>query len=474
MKSSQAGTGPESPSAQTTNKDSQKIAGAASAPAKQSLRKNFSWTLVGNVVYAVCQMGILAIIARLGGAEMVGQFALGLAITAPVLMCANLNLRSIQATDANREFTFKQYLGLRLLTTLAALVVIAGIILFSKYPASTMTIIFVVALMKCVEALSDVYFGLFQQHEDMNKVATSMMAKGVLSLLVLAPVLFLSHNLAVSSLALCGVWALILVGYDMRNGRRLLERDPEVSGVRQGSVEPASRWPGGAFARGPLMKLAWLAAPMGLVMSLISLNTNIPRYFIEHQLGLRELGIFAAISYLVTAGSTIVMALGQSASPRLSQYYAREQTGDFLKLLAKLFGITAVISVGGWLVALVAGGPILHLLYGPDFAGRSSLFALVMAVAGIGFIGSVIGYAMTSARCLRVQAPLYLCSLLATLAGCWLLIRPYGMTGAVLALGAGSLAQLLGGSVVVLQAIRRVSGGLRAEELSEGRAGGVA
>src|SRR5690606_40180926 len=75
-------------------------AGGKEAHRALSLRVNFSWTLAGNIVYAGCQWAMLVVLARLGRAEMVGQFALGLAITGPVLMCTNLNLRSVPATDA--------------------------------------------------------------------------------------------------------------------------------------------------------------------------------------------------------------------------------------------------------------------------------------------------------------------------------------------------------------------------------------
>ncbi|MGI8856402.1 MAG: hypothetical protein ACR2JW_11675, partial [Thermomicrobiales bacterium] len=59
---------------------------AAQPPGARSLRANFSWTFVGNVVYAACQWGMLVVLAKLGSPEVVGQFALGLAITAPVIM----------------------------------------------------------------------------------------------------------------------------------------------------------------------------------------------------------------------------------------------------------------------------------------------------------------------------------------------------------------------------------------------------
>jgi O-antigen/teichoic acid export membrane protein len=63
------------------------------------------------------------------------------------------------------------------------------------------------------------------------------------------------------------------------------------------------------------------ALPLGLVLMLISLNTNLPRYVIEHRLGTRELGAFAAVASFMAAGTTIVNALGQAAHPGWREYF---------------------------------------------------------------------------------------------------------------------------------------------------------
>ena len=94
---------------------------AVQPPGARSLRANFSWTFVGNVIYAACQWAMLVVLAKLGSPEIVGQFALGLAITAPVIMLTNLQLRAVQATDAKRAYSFGDYLGLRLAVTPLAL-----------------------------------------------------------------------------------------------------------------------------------------------------------------------------------------------------------------------------------------------------------------------------------------------------------------------------------------------------------------
>src|SRR5947209_7215699 len=87
----------------------------------RSLSHNLQWTIAGNVVYACTQWGILVLLAHLGDAAVVGRFSLGLAITAPIMLFAGLSLRTVQATDARREFLFADYAGLRLLMVAIAL-----------------------------------------------------------------------------------------------------------------------------------------------------------------------------------------------------------------------------------------------------------------------------------------------------------------------------------------------------------------
>src|SRR5258708_26838048 len=104
-----------------------------SSPHRLTLRVNFLWTLSGNVVYAACQWGMVVVLAKLGTPQLVGEFALALAITAPIVIGAGVSLRSVQATDAASEYPFGDYLLARLLTTAAARGDIVGIVCVSGY-----------------------------------------------------------------------------------------------------------------------------------------------------------------------------------------------------------------------------------------------------------------------------------------------------------------------------------------------------
>ncbi len=296
-----------------------------------TLRRNFSWTFIGNIVYAACQWGMLMVLAKLGSPEMVGQFSLGLAQTAPVFMLTNLQLRDIQATDAKRQYLFSDYLGLRLIGTGLALLLIAAITIVAGYRWETTLVILVIGLSKAFESISDVFYALNQKYERMDRIALSLIIKGPLSLLMLGIGVYVTGGVLGGVVGLAIAWALVLVGYDIRSGALVLKTSEENVAANLSAVSLKPRW-----HLSSLRKLVWLALPLGLTMMLISLNTNIPKYFIEYYLGERQLGIFSSIAYLLVAGNIVVSALAQSASPRLAKYYAEGNSSAFRTLLLNM------------------------------------------------------------------------------------------------------------------------------------------
>jgi O-antigen/teichoic acid export membrane protein len=422
-----------------------------------SLRANFTWTFVGNLVYSACQWGMLAVLAKLGSAEMVGQFSLGLAVTAPVIMLTNLQLRTVQATDAQGEYAFDSYLGLRLVMTALALVGIVGAVWISGYRVETAWVVLAIGLSKAIEAISDVFYGLFQRHERMDRVAGSLMIRGPLSLAMLGIGVYLTGSALWGTAGLVAAFVLVLVGYDIRSGLQILrtasQPDSTPLGGSDWRMEPhrRSKW-------GTLARLAWLALPLGVVMMLISLNTNVPGYFIERYLGERELGVFAAMAYLMVAGNQVVVALGSSASPRLARHYAQEDVAAFRALLLKLVGIGASLGLAGVLISLVAGSEILTVLYRAEYAEYPTVFLWLMGAAAIKYVASFLGYGMTAARYFHAQIPLFAIVVGVTAVACLWLIPSHGLRGAAMTLVVSAVVQAAGSMIVVgrsLQALRQ-------------------
>ena len=124
-----------------------------------TLRANFSWTFIGNVINAAAWFLMTIVLARLGSPEDVGQFALGLATTAPIFMFATLRLRDVQATDTRQEYLFGDYFAMRLITTALAVLAVVGIVAVSGFEWEVSLVILATALSKAVEAISDAFYG---------------------------------------------------------------------------------------------------------------------------------------------------------------------------------------------------------------------------------------------------------------------------------------------------------------------------
>lgn len=418
----------------------------ASPLTRPSLRRNAFWMLAGTMVYAGCQWGTMVLVAKLLASGVVGRYGLAVAICVPVFMLCNLRLREVQATDARGQFRFRDFLAVRVVTSLFALLAVGALLPWLGKPRETILIILLVGVAKTVESLGDIIYGLFQKYEQMHRVATSLLLKGPLALLAMGTMLLLMHrSLAWGLVGVAGAWVAVLVLYDTPHALRILHQ----VGARTGALlRPRPLLPSLAT----MCRLAWLAFPLGVMAGLGSLFVNIPRYFIAVG-GETALAHFVAMTYLMAAGNTVMDALAHSTSARLAHAFA-DDISTFTRLLWRLLAIGLALGVGGILVALTCGAQLLAVLYRPEYAREAHVFTWLMVAAGMNYLAIPLLYAMIAARRLAVQAVILAFSLLATVIGCAWLVPTYGMLGAAWALSAGFALRVLAACAVNMVAIR--------------------
>lgn len=400
-----------------------------------SLRANFVWVLAGNVLYAICQWGAIVALAKLGSSYIVGQFSLGLAIAAPVLMFTNLHLRVVQATDSGRIHSFREYLRLRIALTVLGLLAIIAIAFFGHYQRQTAAVIIAVAFAKAIETLSDIHYGLFQLNDRLDQTGKSMMLRGALSVLVLGLGLYLTHSLLFACAAVALAWFAVLLFFDASHGRSLAH-----------AFESSRR---------PLHLVRFLhlmrtALPLGLAATMAALNFNIPRYFIHARLGERQLGIYSALAYTTVAMVLVSDSIGHCAIPRLSRLYTSSRFAEFRSLLFKLVAAGAVLGTTGVVLALCAGPHLLALLYGSEYAARYHVFLTLILATAVYCIACMFTSAITAARRFRIQVPIYALIVTANTVACALWVPAGGLSGAAAALIVAATVHLaLGTSVVI-------------------------
>ena len=424
-----------------------------------SLPANFGWTFAGNVVYAASLWGLLTVLVKLGNPGMVGQFALGLAVAAPVLAISMLQLRAVQVTDAREEFRFEHYFGARLVTSSVALLVIAGIAWCGVFDAQTAWIITIVGLAKCIDSVSEIVRGLFQRHERMHLSGGSLMIKGPAALVTFGLMLWLTKDLAASAVGMAVAWMLVLALYDLPQAQTLLRGLPV--GAAPHRLVPR-------FDRHVLMSLAWRALPLGVVALLGAFQNSLPRYVLQAGHGNAPLGYFAALAYPMVAGTMVISALGQSASPRLATYFVGN-IGQYVVLLKKLLLLALGLGLLFVLGVFTLGKVALTLLYAPDYAQYQTEFLILSLAAAIAFATSFCGYGLTAARAFGIQSALAGATCATAVGATFWLVPSYGIRGAAIAVAVTAGVMFVGFAIALGWVVNKRRRGLAAD--AQGPAG---
>ncbi|MDW7710746.1 MAG: oligosaccharide flippase family protein [Deferrisomatales bacterium] len=412
-----------------------------SAPAR-SLRRNFWWSFLGYMIYGVTQWVIIVLIARMCNPSAVGQFALGLALSAPINFLFNFNLRSMQATDAKGEYRFSEYMALRAITTVLAFATTMLACSLLGYSRETFLVVTLVAAAKGIESLTDISHGLFQKIERMDIVCISVSTKGIASVAGMYLGLYFSGNLMVGLAAMILTWLLVAIGYDFPRSISL-----SAGGAVRNRGATSVRWR-------MLRRLAFVAFPLGISGFLWSLQSSIPRLFIERHLTMEEVGIFSALAYILMVGARFVLALNYAINSRLSQHFANGAMKSFVNLILKVLGIDLCIGLAIVTASFVLGEHLLRLIYGTVYAEHSDTFVVLMAAGIPMYITASLEHTATALRLIGVQVQILLTGLATITAMCMILIPRFGITGAAWAMLIASLVQVVWYSAAIASKVK--------------------
>lgn len=388
-----------------------------------SLKKNIGASFIGNVVYAVSQWLLLIVLAKLGGEQVIGVYALALAVVSPTFSLGNMNLRAMQATDTDKSVGFGSYARFRHLSSLVSILVCISVgAIFYKDKIELCLSIVCLAFYKYFESQSDLVHGYLQKLERMSLIANSIMLRGIGNVIVISTIFYITHDL-VQSLAVSIIKSWVIYRFvDLRNKNNLGE---ERFHVNKTCLE--------------LFAVAW---PLGIVVFANTLNLNIPRYFIAEYSDETMVGIFASISYFIVAGSTLVNAIGLSASPRLAKLGVNNPV-QFRVLSRQIFLLITLVGMIGVLIASYLGQFILELVYTDSIAKYHELFVQIMWAGVAIYASSAAGTCVTALRDFKSQGVLAIITVLVMLLSSYWLIREHSLPGAAAAIAITHVVKLI-------------------------------
>jgi|SRR5690625_625799 len=394
----------------------------------KSFFENFSWTFVGSLVYALSQWLLIVILAKLGTPEVVGQFSLGLAITAPIILFSNMQMRNLVATDSTNDYEFSEYLSSRLLLLILGFVIIIIVVIMGSYSLVVSIAIILVGFSKVVESLSELTHGYFQKIERMDYAGKSLVYKAISSLIAFSLIFYLTRNLNYALIGLIFAWILRLFLYDLKYTKKYVSIRPKISNFK---------------------KIILFSLPLGFVSTLTSLNVNIPRYFLENFGGIEELGYFSAIAYVLVGGNLLVRPLSIVAAPRLAESFQTKNFRRYLKLLSILLLSALLIGIVILLIIDNFGEIILTLIYGKEYAAYKNIFFIIMGGSVISYLTMFLNTGVIATKKFKLQPLISCTTLIVALVTSLLLIPSYGIVGAAYVTVFVFISNFIGNSILL-------------------------
>jgi O-antigen/teichoic acid export membrane protein len=279
-----------------------------------------------------------------------------------------------------------------------------------------------------------------------------MTVRAILGVVALTLGVYLTHSLLCGAVCILVSSTLVLVAYDVPKALSIAQIN-----FRKLRKEFGEYCRDVVFRNGHrrLWKLVMTGLPMGFIMMLVSLNLNIPRYFIQQQLGTQALAIFSAIATLVTAGNVFTNAIGQAAAPRLAKSFANCDWRAFGFMLGALLAVSLGLGFLCFAGAFLFGKQAMAILYRPEYTTRQDVLLWLMGGSGFLYLGSTLGYAVTAVRCFTPQLPLCATAALATAIGCVALVPSQGLRGVAMAILISAVVQCAGNAGLLWNACKR-------------------
>ncbi|WP_436878953.1 oligosaccharide flippase family protein [Mammaliicoccus sciuri] len=373
------------------------------------MKKNFSFAFISNIVSSACKFLILLLIIKLGTPSEVGIYNYALIISAPVFLFTSLKIRSIQVT--NNNYKFNEYYSLIIIINILALLMIVVFSVIIGTKVVTYSII-IVSIIKVLDNLKEVIYGLYQKHENLKLMGRSIIISNIFNLIIFSITYFFSSDLLVSLSMMLLISIMVFLLYDLnvlnKNYNTKLEFNIKTK---------------------DFFDILILAIPLSVSSSLGSLNTSIPRIILKNSSGEYYLGIFSAIAYILVLANLFANSMSQVFMPRLSQYFHQNKIKEFNKLANILLMIGFAIGLSTFLMVLLFGKAILNIGFGEIYGE----YYLVLVILSIGLLfllsGVFAGTIITSTGNYKIHYKITTISLVVTIILSILTINNFSIYG---------------------------------------------
>ena len=344
-------------------------------------KKKFMWNMAGSLCNSLSSMLLLIIVNRISGESRGGFFALAYSTAQLLFSVGGFEIRPVQSTDIKNKFTFNQYFTSRMLNCIIMLICMIGYIVVNGYTGVEALTVFWILGYRMVEAVADVYSGLFQQRERIDISGKEMLMRSGISTITFTIILWLTDNLLYAAMTLTLTSLVIMLFYDLHM-KKYFEPTPV-----------HLEWRG-------ILGIYNACWPLFVSSFIMNYLNNAPKYAIDSLLSDEMQACYGFIAMPVFVIGLLNNFIFSPMIARMSMMWKEQQNKDFFRLLGIQILIIGIITIVCEAGAFVLGVPVLSMLYNTDLAPYKT--ELLVLLLGGGFL-ALSGLFVTIMTIIRIQ-----------------------------------------------------------------------
>lgn len=386
-------------------------------------RDSYIWNMIGSFLMAFQSVIMLMILTRTVGIVEAGIFTIANANANLSLNIGKYGMRNFQVSDIKEEFSFKEYKLSRLITLLLmisfALVFTSVSAYTNDYTFRKFWIILAMCMFKVIDAIEDVYLGMYQKLGRLDIASKIMSFRLILTILFFAFFVIVTYDLLISLIFSIIFTTILLIIFIILTKNMVINKNKINSSI---NIENVFLLLKQCF---PLFVAAFLSFYIG----------NAPKYAIDSQLNDTLQACYGFISMPVFVIGLLNNFIFNPLLRDFSYMWQNKKINNFVHSIIKQSFIILIITIICIVGAYICGIPVLSIIYNTDLSNYK--LELIILLLGGGFLG-LVGFLTAIITIMRCQKILIICYLVIALLIC--ILSPICV----------AYAEILGASIIYL------------------------
>lgn len=375
------------------------------------VRRSSFWNLCASILNSLMTAILLFFINRFINQDVAGMFSIAAAISYQAISLGAFGVRNVHAADVNREYSFKDYLYLRIFSGIIMYLFLIYMAFFQGYTFEKGMIVLTFGIFKSIDAIEDVYHGEYQRNERLDVAVILQTIRYLISLIVFVMVVLVTRNLIIT----CTLGSLVTIIIFIIQNKDVFD-DIVDDKIKQSKEK--------------IKNLFFVCLPLCASNVVNMYIVNVPKYAIDATLTNTIQNYYSVLSMPVFTINLLSTVIYRPLITKLSTAWNNKNNNEFKKLLFRqlliIIGLTVSITLFGYIIGL----RLLQIIYGVSIMKYMPAFIGLLLGGGLNTISVFLSVILTIQRGQKIIFIAYIVDLIFCLLFANTIVGKLGMNGA--------------------------------------------